>query len=215
MGPPKLYPKRRFKDMSDGTYAEVVYVDGLESLEDIKAISADVVLVKSQTDKISSIKCHRDIWCSPLAVLPTLVFTDVAADKAFPSVSVPSGFLPVGAVIDAVYPILSFSLRVNSGSGTNAINGESKTIRAKLSVDGWDESVVAFAMADGAWSTPASKEYPGLVIVGADIKAKVTSDNVTVNFCSEETNNSDAIVVDEESLILYDVAIALRFVYHV
>jgi hypothetical protein len=116
----------------------------------------------------------KDQWCAtPIA---SLALTNVAADKDFSNVVFPTGFLPTGAIVQAIYLMVKWRKQVDSSAAPNAINGASKTIRV---------------MKNGAvWGT-----------------------NETYNVRSEQTNRTDALVVDGDALTLYDVYTGFRVYY--
>ena len=132
----------------------------------------------------------------------------VAADIDFPNVVV-SG-LPDDMIIKRVYAILFARAIEDDSASDNAINGASKTIRTKLSTGAWGtDDIVALTFDDNQLYCVASTKENGFVMVGsADLDSKVVGDG-TYNFRSEETNRSDAIVVDANNLYLYDVQVGL------
>ncbi len=152
----------------------------------------------------------KDQWChTPIA---SLAITNTAGDLSFSDVVLPSGFLPSGVVIQAVYLLFKWRKQVDSSGATNAISAASKTIRVKLSTRAWGtDDIVAITFASGQLSTGASSTEGGDAIVGdANLSSKITSDNVTVNVQSNQTNRTDALVVTAASLTLYDIFTGLR-----
>jgi hypothetical protein len=142
------------------------------------------------------------------AVDDKITITSTAADLDFPNVVV-SG-LPAGITITRVYAILFARAIKDTSASDNAINGASKTIRVKVSTDSWGtDDIVALTFADNQLYCVASTKENGFVMVGtADLDSVVDSD-ATYNFRSEQTNRSDAIVVDGNNLELYDVQVGL------
>jgi len=143
-------------------------------------------------------------------VQPSVVITGTAADLDFPSVVVPD-IIPAGATITSVIALVKFRKQVDSSGSANAIAGASKTIRVKKSTGAWGtDDVVAIDVPNNTLSTDGSATEGGDIIVGDnDIKAEVDADNSTYNFRSEQTNRTDAIVVDAASLTLVDCQTAL------
>lgn len=158
-----------------------------------------------------------DIWSAKSAMVASLAFSNVAADKDFADVAVPASFLPSGARIVAVYLLVKWRKQVDSSGGANAISAASKKIRVKKSTGAWGtDDVVAMTMAQNSWNTAANATEGGDVLIGsADISGEVDADNATYNVRSEETNRGDAITVTAASLTLYDIECGLRFVYKV
>jgi len=156
----------------------------------------------------------KDQWCeTPIA---SLAVPAVAADLTFSDVVFPTGFLPTGAVIQAVYLMLKWRKQVDSSGGANAINGASKTIRVKKTSGAWGtDDLVGITFADNQLATGADATEGGDMIVGShDIDGEVDDiDNETYNVRSEQTNRADAILVDGASLTLYDVYTGLRVYY--
>lgn len=157
----------------------------------------------------------RTRMCADSARLASLAFSNVAADKDFPSVAVESGFLPTGATIKAVYPVLRWDKFWESSGAWNAINGANKGIYVKASGSAWADSIAAMLFKDNDWTLSPYAELAGsFELVGTtDIKSVVTSDNKTFNFRSEQTNRTAGIVVDGASLTIYGVQMGLKFEY--
>jgi len=158
----------------------------------------------------------KDQWCeTPKA---SIAITNAAADKDFSDVVFPTGFLPTGATIQAVYLMLHWRKQVDSSSGANAINGSSKVIRVKKSGGAWGtDDVVGITFADNSLATDADATEGGTMIIGShDIDSEVDDvDNETYNIRSEQTNRADALVVDGDALTLHDVFTGLRVYYTV
>jgi len=194
---------------------------------DLATVAAEIAAIKSATDTLAAMKLSTDkitkpryvldAWSSAASMLPTLAFSTVASDKDFPSVIVPASYLPTGATILAVYPMLKFGSRIDSSGALNYVNAASKSIRVKLSTGAWGtDDMIAMTLVNGCWRTQASLEGPGDVKIGTvDVSGKVTSDNVTVNFRTVNTIRADSIVVLAASLTLQDVETGLRYVYTV
>jgi len=157
----------------------------------------------------------RDWPCAKSAMVASLEFTNVAADKDFPSVVVPSGLLPTGATVVGAFLILKWRKMMEDSGAVNYINAASKAIRAKVSTGAWGtDDIVAMTMTNGMWVVAASSTDGGdCLISNEDIKAVATGAAMTVNFRSEETNRSGAIVVQGDGMTLYDVETGIRFVY--
>lgn len=168
-----------------------------------------------KTAALKSGQTHfKDQWCAtPIA---SLAIPAVAADLTFASVVFPASFLPAGAAIQAIYLILKWRKQVDSSTSANAIAGASKTIRVMKSAASWGtDDVVGITFADNQLATGASATEGGDVIIGsADIKSEVDDvDDATYVVVSEQTNRTDAMVVDGASLTLYDVYTGLRVYY--
>jgi len=152
-------------------------------------------------DKVESMPFWSDVE-------DKITITSTAADLDFPDVVV-SG-LPSGITITRVYAVL-FARAIKDTSGSdNAINGVNKRIRIKLSTGSWGtDDIIAFTFDDNQLYCVASTKENGFVMVGThDLDSVVTADG-TYNFRSEQTNRGDALVVDGDSLELYDVQIGL------
>jgi len=169
---------------------------------------------RSMTDLALVLK-WRDAWCAKDAIVPSLEFTNVATDKDFSSIVVPSSFLPVGYTLVAVNLILKWRKMMEDSGAENYINAASKAIRAKVSTGAWGtDDIVAMTMTNGMWKVAASSTEGGDCLISSeDIKAVVTGAAMTVNFRSEQTNRADAIVVLGDGMTLYDVETVIRFVY--
>jgi hypothetical protein len=159
----------------------------------------------------------RDQWCAKNAVVASLEFTNTAADKDFPSVVVPSSFLPSGATVLAVNLILKWRKMMEDSGSENYINAASKAIRAKISTGAWGtDDIVAMTFTNGMWKVAASATEGGDVLISTeDIKAVVTGVAATYNFRSEQTNRTDALVMLGDGMTLYDVETGLRVWYTV
>jgi len=166
--------------------------------------------------QISKATFKLSIFSPSNGMLPTIAFTDTAADKTFPSVIVPAGFLPSGITLQAVYPILKFRGIVNSLGSINAIAAANKSLRIKLATGAWGvDDIIAMIFANSAWSV-AGTEGPGDILISTiDVKALITGDDVTVNFGCDETNSGDAVKVTGASLTLKDVECGLLYVYSI
>lgn len=141
----------------------------------------------------------------------SIAFSGVAGDKDFANVVFPADFVPTTVTIIRAYLWVYFrSMKDSSGAG-NAINGASKAIRVKVSTGAWGtDDIIAMIMPDNGWDCDADARGSGGFMLGAtDIKSIMSTPTLmngkTINVRSEETNRSDAIVVDGASLTLYDV----------
>ena len=183
---------------------------------DVAAVKAETALIKTQTDKIPNLLPFKDQWCAmPIA---SLALTNVAADKDFSNVVFPVGFLPTGAIVQAIYLMVKWRKQVDSSTAANAINGASKTIRVMKNGAVWGTNdIVGMTFADNQLATGASVTEGGDMIVGdVDVKGEVDDvDNETYNVRSEQTNRLDALVVDGDALTLYDVYTGFRVYYTV
>lgn len=158
----------------------------------------------------------RDRMCYKSAIVPSLEFTNVAADKDFPDVVIPAGFLPAGATIVEVNMLLKWADMMEDSASENYINAASKTIRVKASTGAWGtDDIVAMTLKNGSWVVAASSHRGGGVLMeqAHDIKAVVTGAAMTLNFESNQTNRSDAIVVLADGMTLYDVETGVRIFY--
>ena len=161
-------------------------------------------------------KYHRICWCADSAKLASIAFSSVAADKDFPTVAVPSGFLPTGVTITAVYPVLRWRKMWESSGAWNAVNGASKGIYVKVAAGAWGTNdIAAILLIDNDWTMSPYEEASGMfeLVSPTDIKSVVTTDNLTFNFRSEQTNRSAGIVVDGASMTLYGVQMGLKYWY--
>lgn len=178
-------------------------------------VAGDVESVETKVDtentRSARVCLFKDQWCAtPIA---SQAITAAAADLSFSDVVLPTGFLPSGAVVQAVYLLFKWRKQVDSSGAANAINGASKTIRVKKSTGAWGtDDVVGITVADNQLATALNATEGGDMIVGdADISSEVDDlDNVTYNVRSEQTNRTDALVVDAASLTLYDIYSGLR-----
>lgn len=143
-------------------------------------------------------------------VQPSLAIPAVAADLTLPSVTIPSGGIPSGVTILSVYAVMKWGKKVESSGSANAINGVGKTARIKKSTGAWGtDDLVAVDFPDNTLATAASSTESGDIFLGNnDVKAEVDAVG-TYNFRSEQTNRTDALVVDGASLTLYDVQTGL------
>jgi hypothetical protein len=99
----------------------------------------------------------RDQWSAKDVVIASLEFTNAAADKDFPSVVVPSDFLPSGATVVAVNMILKWRKMMEDSGSENYINAASKAIRTKVSTGAWGtDDIVAMIFTNGMWKVAAS-----------------------------------------------------------
>jgi len=141
----------------------------------------------------------------------SIAFTDVAGDKDFSNVVFPADFIPTTATILRAYLWIYFRDFKDSSGATNAINGASKAIRVKVSTGAWGTNdIIGMIMPDNGWNCDANARGTGGFMLGAtDIKSIMSTpalmNGKTINVRSEETNRSDAIVVDGDALTLYDI----------
>lgn len=141
----------------------------------------------------------------------SIAFTDVAGDKDFSNVVFPADFIPTTATILRAYLWIYFRDMKDSSGATNAINGASKAIRVKVSTGAWGTNdIIGMIMPDNGWNCDANARGTGGFMLGAtDIKSIISTpalmNGKTINVRSEETNRSDAIVVDGDALTLYDI----------
>jgi len=141
----------------------------------------------------------------------SIAFTDVAGDKDFSNVVFPADFIPTTATILRAYLWIYFRDFKDSSGATNAINGASKAIRVKVSTGAWGTNdIIGMIMPDNGWNCDANARGTGGFMLGAtDIKSIISTpalmNGKTINVRSEETNRSDAIVVDGDALTLYDI----------
>ena len=180
----------------------------------IERILASLGLIKTQTDKIPKLLPFKDQWCGP--PIASLAITDTAANKDFSNVVFPTGFLPAGAIVQAIYLMVKWRKQVDSSAAPNAINGASKTIRVMKNGATWGTNdIVGMTFADNQLATGASTTEGGDMIVGdVDVKGEVDDvDNETYNVRSEQTNRTDALVVDGDALTLHDVYTGFRVYY--
>lgn len=180
---------------------------GITNINDVvkSGGTGDNAAIKAKTDKIS-LPIYRQVFKSAdSAMLASLAFGSVAADKDFPSVVATAK--PTGATITKAYWGFSYSKKVDSSDAANAVSAAGKAVRVKVSTGAWGtDDIVAYTFANGALSTPASATEGGMMIMGSvDIKSVVDGSAATFNFRSEETERSDALTVTGASLTFYDV----------
>jgi hypothetical protein len=160
---------------------------------------------------------HEKIQPSdPSATISGLLFDDTAADADFPNVVVPSGFLPTGYTLVAVYAGYKYDSLTELSGAINSISEAGDAIRQKLSTGAWGtDDLEGIVLANGDWYLYPYQKRPGTGWIWStvDIKAEVTGDNVTVNFRSEETNRADAITTTAASIRLDGVQTAIKYVY--
>ncbi len=173
------------------------------------------MVANSETSLAQAPRYWRDQWSAKNAVIASLEFTNAAADKDFPSVVVPSSFLPSGATVLAVNLILKWRKMMEDSGSENYINAASKAIRVKVSTGAWGtDDIVAMTFTNGMWKVAASATEGGDVLISTeDIKAVVTGVAATYNFRSEQTNRTDALVMLGDGMTLYDVETGIRVVY--
>ncbi len=170
---------------------------------------ADSDTLKTLSDQLDIKESKAIFWSE---VQPSVVIPAVAADLDFPNVVIPASAIPAGATTTFVNAILKWRKQVDSSGSTNAIKGASKTIRVKKSTGAWGtDDVIAIDVPDNTLSTDASSTEGGDMIVGDNnVSSVVDAVNATYNFRSEETNRSDAILVDGASLTLVDVQVGIQ-----
>ena len=169
----------------------------------------------SQSSIASGPRYWRDRWCAKDAIVASLEFTNVAANKDFPNVVVPASFLPSGATVVEVNMILKWRKMMEDSAADNYINAASKAIRAKVSTGAWGtDDIVAMTMKNGSWYVTGSATEGGDVLISTvDIKSVVTGAAATYNVRSEQTNRTDAIVVLGDGMTLYDIETGFRMFY--
>ena len=183
---------------------------------DIATVDTVVDAIKAQTDKMPKLLPFKDQWCA--APIASLALTDTAADKDFSNVVFPIGFLPTGATVQAIYLMVKWRKQVDSSTAANAINGAGKTIRVMKNGAVWGTNdIVGMTFADNQLDTGADATEGGDMIVGdVDVKGELDDvDNETYNVRSEQTERTDALVVDGDALTLYDVYTGFRVYYTV
>ena len=103
-----------------------------------------------------------------------------------------------------------------SSGAWNAVNGASKGIYVKVAAGAWGTNdIAAILLIDNDWTMSPYEEASGMfeLVSPTDIKSVVTTDNLTFNFRSEQTNRSAGIVVDGASMTLYGVQMGLKYWY--
>jgi hypothetical protein len=172
-------------------------------------------MVRNQSDAFSGPRYWRDQWCAKDAIVASLEFTNVAADKDFPNIVIPSDFIPSNATVVSVYLILKWRKMMEDSGAENYINAASKSIRIKVSSGSWGtDDIVAMTMANGSWKVAASSTEGGDVLISTtDVKSVVTGASATYNIRSEQTNRSDAIVVLADGMTFYDIETGVRVFY--
>lgn len=173
-------------------------------------------MAKTQSEAFAGPRYWRDRWSYKSAIIPSLEFTNAAADKDFSDVVIPASFLPTGATVLEVNMMLKWAHMMEDSGAENYINAASKTIRVKVSTGAWGtDDIVAMTMKNGSWKVAASGTRGGDVYIETahDIKAVVTGAAMTLNFESNNTNRSDAIVVLADGMTLYDIETGVRIWY--
>lgn len=156
---------------------------------------------------------QKDQWCAtPIA---SLAIPAAAADLTLSNVVFPAGFLPVDAVVQAIYLMVKWRKQVDSSAAPNAINGAGKAWRVKKNGAALADYLEGIVLADNQMATGASATEGGDMIVGdIDVKAEVDDvDNETYNVMGEQTTHADAPIVDGASLTLHDVYTGLRVLF--
>lgn len=154
----------------------------------------------------------KDQW----GVLPsaTIAIPAAAADIDFSNVEIASGFLPSGVTIQAVVLLIKWRKQVDSSGAANAINGANKRIRVKKNSGAWGtDDTIAMTFENNSLATAASATEGGDVRVGILNISDVVDDLSALalyNVRSDETNRSDALIVDGASLTLHDVDVGFR-----
>ena len=166
------------------------------------------------TDVAKTIPLFKMQPCDPDDVLHVLEFTAVAADKDFPNVIFPAGFLPSGAVPYDIRLCLSFNEIYEDSAAANYLIGG--TLRIKKAAGAWNtDDIVALTLPAVCYDLLASATGSGDVIEGTtNLISEVDGvDDVTYNIRSEETNRGDAIAAHGESLFLKNVHTFLKVYY--
>jgi len=161
--------------------------------------------VKTKTDKITNAVYRLIFKSAGSDMLPSLAIPHTAADLDFPSIITTA--VPTGATVTKAYYGFSYSKKVDSSAGANAVNAASKTIRVNVSTGAWGtDDIVCYTFVNGGLANAASATEGGNILFSTtDVKAKVTGAALTFTFRSEQTNRSDAVTVTGASLTLYDV----------
>ena len=168
------------------------------------------------TDVAKTIPLFKMQPCDSDDVLHVLEFTAVAADKDFPNVVFPAGFLPSGAAPYDIRLCLSFNEIYEDSAAANYLIGG--TLRIKKAAGAWNtDDIVALTLPAVCYDLLASATGSGDVIEGTtNLISEVDDvDDVTYNIRSEETNRGDAIVAHGESLFLKNVHTFLKVYYKV
>lgn len=127
---------------------------------------------------------------------PTVVLPAVAADIALPSVAVDLALQPTGTTIKRVLAGMSFSKKVDSSGGANAVVGNQE-IQVRSDAPGTFRD--AISMPDNVLATASGATEGGLLVVGNhDIAAEVVATD-TYEF------QWTSALVDGASLTLHDV----------
>jgi hypothetical protein len=193
-------------DNSGGSTVTIQTIQGSDG-DSLKDLS-------DQIDNVQGVHFFKDFWTKMEDSSPTITIPAVAADLTFPDVVIDA--LPTNATIVKVECMLKYRYQEDTSGGANAIDGANKTIRVKKSTGGWGtDDLIAIKFPDNSLDTDASTKEGGDVLFGGlDVKAEVDG-AATYNFRSDETNRSDAIVVDTASLVLGDVQMGIRVHYTV
>lgn len=190
----------------------------LESLKDyVDTLETNLGLVKTQTDKIPKLLSFKDQWCA--APTASWALTNVGQDLSASDVVFPTGFLPTGATIQAIYLMFKWRKQVDSSAGENKISAASKTIRVMKSGAAWGtDDIVAITFALNQLLTATSAAEGGDMIIGdVDVKGKVDDvDNQAYNVATHNSDGrNDGLVVTAASLTIYDVYTGFRVYYTV
>ena len=172
--------------------------DGHALEEDLQAIYSDLGAKESVVE----------FWSD---VMPEIVISATPSDIDFPDVTVPENRLPAGAEVTAVTAMLRWRKQSDSSGAVNAIKGSGKCIRVKKAAGAWGaDDVAAITLPDNTLSTGADAVENGCTVDGNTDIGQMVNEETTYNFRAEQTSRGDALVVDGDSLILYDVQVCLK-----
>ena len=129
-------------------------------------------------------------------VQATVTLTSVAADVSLPSVTIPTGSIPVGATINRVVAAIAWRKQVDSSGLENAIN-VAQTIQVRSDAPGTFRD--AINVPDNSLSTAANTTEGGIMFIGDNDISVEVDDPDTYEF---QWGSAD---VDWDNLVLHDV----------
>jgi len=176
-----------------------------------------VAVIETETDKIPKLLSFKDQWCA--APVAAWALTNAGQDLSASDVTFPTGFLPSGATVQAIYLMFKWRKQVDSSAAENKISAANKTIRVMKSGAAWGTNdIVAITFALNQLLTATSATEGGDMIVGdVDVKAEVDDvDNQAYNVATHNGDaRNDGLVVTAASLTLYDIYVGFRCFYTV
>ena len=160
-----------------------------------------------EQERLHQIKMKKHTMLFYSSIQASMTIPAVAGNQPLPSVTIPSGALPDGAIIDEVYCHFLFGSIKDTSGADNKLSG-SQSIQVKETAAGSYTNAITFV--DDSLSIDVSEgtvRGSGAVYGNIDVSAEVDGED-TYDF------QWTSALCDGASLIVYDVQCVIEVRYH-